>query len=420
LDDPASHSAPLQAIDLFCGAGGTVLGLENAGYRTALAVDNWEPAIATLEANFPRLRRLQADLTEIDGSELLRHAQLHGPPDVIAGGPPCQGFSSAGARRSDDERNTLVSRFACLVAEIRPRAFIFENVEGFLTAEAGSRVVELLDPVIQAGYRVHLRKVNAANFGVPQLRKRVIGVGTLGDDDPPFPTATSFAFGGPGADLLGFEPGMTKAETVADKLRGLPPPDSDGAPSDHCLRAISPLDLERIAGLSQGQTMQDLPDHLQHPSYRRRAFRRVADGTPTERRGGAPSGLRRLVAGEPSKAITGAAPRELIHPSADRPLTLRECARLQTFPDCYEFKGNQSERAVLVGNAVPPTLAEAIGRSLRDWLIPRTLADESNGCLVSFEPTLSTGRSPALATISRMIEHRYSDRSAFAQEALWH
>jgi DNA (cytosine-5)-methyltransferase 1 len=166
--------------------------------------------------------------------------------------------------------------------------------------------------------------------------------------------------------------------------------------------------------------MRDLPDHLQHESYRRRAFRRVADGTPTEQRGGAPSGLRRLVADEPSKAITGAASRELIHPIADRPLTLRECARLQTFPDSYRFTGNQSDKALLIGNAVPPKLAEAIGRSVRSWLRTHTAVGESAGCLVSFEPTLSNGRSPALAAISRVIERRYGLAPESAQEALWH
>jgi DNA (cytosine-5)-methyltransferase 1 len=410
-------AAPLRAIDLFCGAGGIVLGLGAAGYETALAVDHWRPAIATLEANFEGMRVLEADLADVGASELLRHARVDGPPDVLAGGPPCQGFSSAGARRSGDARNTLVSRFAQLVAEIRPRAFVFENVEGLLTADGGSRVTELLDPVIEAGYGVHLRKVNAANFGVPQLRKRVIGIGTLGGV-PPFPKATHFAFGAPGANLLR-HPGMAKARTVADALRDLPAPGSTPTPSDHDLRVPGPADHLRIAALAQGQTMRDLPDHLQHSSYRRRAFRRVLDGTPTERRGGAPAGLRRLVAGEPSKAITSAAPRELVHPTADRPLTLRECARLQTFPDWFEFQGSQSERAVLLGNAVPPELVLAIGRSVGKWLAAQSTATRCKGGLVTFEPTLSSGRSPALAAISDLVKRRYGSFSTPIEETLW-
>lgn len=405
-------------LDLFCGAGGLVLGLKHALFKTALAVDHWSPATRTLQSNFGEVAVLNADLAELEASDLLREASLSAPPDLIAGGPPCQGFSSAGARRSGDCRNTLVSRFANYIAEIRPRAFLFENVEGFLTAEGGSRVIELLDPVIEAGYRVHLRKVNAANFGVPQLRKRVIGIGTLGDDAP-FPEPSHFAFGAPGAHLAGASQELLPAVTVAKALASLPDPGAPTAPDDHTAHSVGPVDLQRIQALSPGQTMRDLPDELQHPSFTRRANRRVMDGTPSDRRGGAPAGLRRLVAGEPSKAITGAAARELIHPSANRPLTLRECARLQTFPDEFHFEGTRSERALLIGNAVPPLLAEALGAELRVWLSAPSCVADGAGAVLSFHPTASTGMSPALASIAEIVRRRYAHPRAIAQEPLW-
>ena len=130
---------------------------------------------------------------------------------------------------------------------------------------------------------------------------------------------------------------------------------------------------------------------------------------PTERRGGAPAGLRRLRPDEPSKAITGAAINEFLHPSLNGFLTIRECARLQTFPDEFDFLGTKSEQALLIGNAVPPRLAEAFGRSaLCDYqttLINETLTTE--GKLLSFNPTLSTGMSPILREIVGHVTKRY-------------
>ena len=328
--------------------------------------------------------------------------------DVIAGGPPCQGFSSAGLRRAGDRRNTLVSVFASLVVKHRPRAFIFENVEGFLTAEDGDRVMDLLEPVIDAGYRVHLRKINAANYGVPQHRKRVLGIGGLGWD-PSFPESTHSAIGAPGSTLAGVH--LPLAPTLLSALRSLPRPtvEPPGVPAGHFAIPLDPDDLERVHALKQGQSMRDLPEVLWHESYRRRAFRRVMDGTPTERRGGAPYGLRRLVGDHPSKTITSGARTEFVHPTDDRYLTLRECVRLQTFPDSFEFIGTQAEQTLLVGNAVPPTLGRFVGRCLAADL--RTQSDGAlPGALLSFIPTLSVGMSPALESVVDRVSRTFEKR----------
>lgn len=157
-------------VDLFAGAGGLSLGFIEAGFDVIIAGDNAAAAVETYRANLgPHAELL----------DLSREVQLP-PSDVITGGPPCQSFSSAGRRRDDDHRGTLVRRFAEIIVRQRPRAFVFENVEGFLTAGGGERVLELLEPVIESGYRVHLRKINAANYGVPQHRKRVLAIGGLG------------------------------------------------------------------------------------------------------------------------------------------------------------------------------------------------------------------------------------------------
>lgn len=249
------------------------LGFVRAGFKPAAAFDNWDCAVETYSRNFaPHIQRMC--LTE--------DVQLPGAT-VIIGGPPCQGFSSAGARRDDDQRNSLVGVFARLVATHRPRAFVFENVEGFLTGGAGRFIFDLLDPLIEAGYRIHLRKANAANFGVPQHRKRILGIGGLGWD-PTFPAPTHTAHGAPGALLGGANLPLTPSLT--DALAGLPPATPGTNGDDHTYSALQGLDIERARRLQPGQRMRDLPEELWHESYKRRAYRRVKDGMPVEKRGG--------------------------------------------------------------------------------------------------------------------------------------
>lgn len=396
-------------VDLFCGAGGLSAGFRAAGFEVVLAVDFNRAAVATHKANFP-CRVLEADVTL--GIDLPAAT-------VLVGGPPCQGFSSAGLRQNGDDRNTLVGWYARTIADLRPAAFVFENVEGFLTAEDGSRVFELLDPLIAAGYQIHLRKINAANYGVPQHRKRVLGIGGLGWT-PNFPEPTHTAFGAPGAHRPAKH--LPPCPSLRDAISGLPsaalePP---GEPDDHYVLPMSDLDLARARLLAEGQTMRDLPEHLQHESYRRRAFRRVKDGTPTERRGGAPAGLRRLQFDAPSKAITGAARNEFLHPTEDRTLTLRECARIQTFSDDFRFVGSIAERMQLIGNAVPPHLAQVIAASLAADLTTRARGEvqQAQGRLVSFVPTVSAGMSPALQRLVEAVERRYLKKQAPGREQL--
>ncbi|WP_420614776.1 DNA cytosine methyltransferase [Candidatus Palauibacter sp.] len=406
-------------VDLFSGCGGLSWGLEKNGFRIASGVDNWDVALRTFEKNHRHAKAVSADLATLDGTDVAELLEL-GPrtPDVVVGGPPCQGFSSAGQRRRGDARNTLVGGFARFVAHLRPAVFVFENVEGFLTAEGGSRVIELLDPLVTAGYRIHLRKINAANFGVPQHRKRVIAIGALGWD-PQYPEPTHSAYGAPGARLAGCH--LPPTPTLGEALAGLPPASKSapGEPADHYSAPLKGLDLERVQALRPGQTMRDLPEAYWHDSYRRRAFRRVKDGTPTEKRGGAPAGLRRLRLDEPSKAVTGAARNECIHPTEDRCLTIRECARLQTFPDDFTFFGTSSARMQLIGNAVPPLLATKIAVAVLESLRFATITDEP-GALLSFVPTLSKGLSPALDRVVRLVRAHFPDPAQRSfQPSLW-
>ena len=221
-------------IDLFAGAGGLSFGFARAGFAVEMAVDNCAVAVET------HRRNLGDHARDID----LAAADLAFPSaTVVAGGPPCQGFSSAGLRKRGDDRNTLVGQFALLVARLCPAMFVFENVEGFFTAEGGSRVIELLEPLIQTGYRIHLRKINAANFGVPQHRKRVIAIGALGWD-PQFPEPTHAAYGAPGARLAGLY--LPPTPTLGEALADLPSASraAPGEPEDHYYVPLEGLDLE--------------------------------------------------------------------------------------------------------------------------------------------------------------------------------
>lgn len=382
------------------------LGFKNAGFECVFAADHDSSAVETYRANVGN---------EVVKAEISEFTELPAA-DVIIGGPPCQGFSSAGMRKNGDHRNSLVSCFAKLVAKYRPKAFVFENVEGFLTAEGGKRVFELLTPLVDAGYRIHFRKINAANFGVPQHRKRVIAIGGLGWD-PTFPDFTHTAYGAPGAKLASRH--LPLSPTLCQALHDLPAPSTStpGVPQGHWYKPLDGKDLERAMALSQGQSMRDLPEELQHPSFRRRALRRVMDGTPSENRGGPPSGVKRLVGEEPSKAITSAANTEFLHPFENRPLTIRECARLQTFPDEFVFTGNVAEQIQLIGNAVPPKLAVQIAKSIAHDLNVATRTTDS-GALLSFVPTLSSGFSPALRKVTDLVNSTFF-APAETQGELW-
>jgi DNA (cytosine-5)-methyltransferase 1 len=188
----------------------------------------------------------------------------------------------------------------------------------------------------------------------------------------------------------------------------------------HAFAPLREAELRRAKLLAPGQCMRDLPEELWHESYRRRAFRRVMDGTPTERRGGAPAGLRRLKADEPSKAITGGALNEFLHPSEDRPLTVRECARLQTFPDDFQFPASRRDAIQLIGNAVPPLLALAFATQLMLDLSEPGVSVRP-GALLTFVPTLSGGRSPILQAVIDSVNKRFDLHGPANQMSLeWH
>jgi DNA (cytosine-5)-methyltransferase 1 len=179
----------------------------------------------------------------------------------------------------------------------------------------------------------------------------------------------------------------------------------DGVVTEHYQTDVSDTLRRRIEYLEPGQSMQDLPEELQHDSFDRRSSRRVKDGTPTEKRGGAPSGLKRLEPNEPGLTITGGSHSEFVHPEQDRFLTLRECARIQSFPDWFEFRGSKASKQQQVGNAIPPLIAEKLANHFGQ------IIDKNNGMsygdaegkLLGFHLTKANSRSPALDRTHKML-----------------
>lgn len=405
------------AISLFCGAGGCSLGFKQAGYSILYATDKDKAAVSTYKKNFAETPCQAEDIDDIDFFELQKKLNIKsGELDILIGGPPCQGFSTAGARFWDDPRNHLLKSYVRALENIKPKWFLMENVEGLLTSNKGKYVYEAVKAFISLGYRVRVEKIYSQEFGVPQRRKRVLVIGNrLGMDfNMPEPTlkVSGQIFRNSDVTLLHAIGKLPNASTNKDEvlqhnknidddfeaiLRG-----NSNVVSDHYYKEITGIQLERISSLKGGQTMKDLPEYLQHESFKKRANRRVADGTPTEKRGGAPSGLKRLKYEEPCLTITGAATRELIHPEENRPLTIRESARIQTFPDSFEFMGNASQKIQQIGNAIPPMLARIFAEHIKDdYGFNRV--DEVEGSLIGYELTKANAMSPALKNTDTLL-----------------
>lgn len=411
----------MQAVSLFSGCGGCSLGLSQAGFSVTLAAELDDDACRTYSGNLEASRLWQTDLARATTEELLQRIGADvGEVPLMIGGPPCQGFSSAGSKNWADMRNVLLKKYIDLVIGVRPVWFVMENVEGLLTSNDGYFITEAVTLLLNAGYWVRAKKVYMEKYGIPQRRKRVIIVGNREHCAFNFPEEThGEVFDG---TLFGPTPQLSILDAIGDMPKAVeagevsfttsPITDyqhqmrrkDNGQVTLHTAKRVNETIAKRIHHLGEGKTMKDLPEELQHSSFTRRAYRRVMDGTPTEKRGGAPSGLKRLIGSYPSLTITSASPSEFVHPTEDRQLTLRECARIQAFPDWFTFSGSWSSVATQIGNAVPPAfmklLAEQIA-GMASW----KAKDKSTGKWLGIDATKSTGVSPALArTLSELQE----------------
>jgi DNA (cytosine-5)-methyltransferase 1 len=294
-----------KVISLFCGAGGCSIGFKQAGYDIIYATDIDEVAVNTYSLNFGGTICECRDIRDINFESLMRKLKLSpGELDFLIGGPPCQGFSSAGSRFLEDPRNLLLRCYADALEMIKPKWFLMENVEGLLTANHGENLSEIVKVFIALGYQMRIEKVYAHEYGIPQRRKRVFIVGNNIGVPFQFPKSTSLAKGKifrlserTLRDTIGTLPPATENEgtlpytdTTSGQFERYLRSSSDRI-TEHVSLSLSALQTARICCLKPGQTMKNIPEHLQHDSFRRRANRRVQDGTPSEKRGGAPSGF---------------------------------------------------------------------------------------------------------------------------------
>lgn len=405
-----------KAIALFCGAGGLSLGFKRAGYDVLLATDIDNHALSSYSAYFFDADVYQGDIRDLDPSS------LNSSVDILLGGPPCQGFSSAGQLFWDDPRNKLLAEYVRILDALRPKWFLMENVEGLLTAWKGQYICECVKAMLSLGYNVSLEKLYAHAYGIPQRRKRVVLVGNRLGHIFKFPPASHNVSGAifrkSEATFEQATSDLPIATTDTSATLGYASPprnelqeilrSKSGMVAQHFFFPQGEEQQARIEMLAPGQTMKELPLEMQHASFRRRANRRVCDGTPTEKRGGAPSGIKRLFSNEPALTITGAAMREFVHPIENRTLSLRECARLQTFPDEFCFAGPPAAALKQIANAVPPLLAERIGRQIKTEF-GFSVVYKPNRPHFKFTLTQSNGMSPALRRTELMLKELIDD-----------
>lgn len=412
-------------LSLFSGAGGMSLGFKRAGIQPSIAFDINADAIASYSNNLG----IESHIVDLANTNSLLKSKLLGLTDVLAiiGGPPCQGFSSAGAKNRKDSRNNLIFNYLRIVHEVRPKWFLFENVEGLLTSNKSNGIYDLIREFIKTGYSVRLEKINFAAYGLPQARKRVILMGNRVGLDFEFPSATHSYNAGKHKSLnaLPLAPSFDVAvaglgEVTSDSFMLSPYISRNSLnPYDEFMRennASNGVTLHYVRSnklyeaiyskLLPGQTMRDLPMEYWHRSYKRRAFRRVQDGTPTERRGGAPCGVKRLIGDLNSLTITSASTRDFIHPRENRAITLREAARLQSFPDYFQFVGTTSSISRQIGNAFPPLVANIFAKHIMnlDGLAGghSNFKNRSPG-LIGYKLTESSGASPALRQTQKLL-----------------
>ncbi|MGC1273731.1 MAG: DNA cytosine methyltransferase, partial [Planctomycetaceae bacterium] len=345
-------------LDLFCGIGGLTIGLERAGFRSVGGIDIWDDAARTFEHNLPHLRCFRADLSTLTVREIERFFDLQkGDVDLITGGPPCQGFSTVGKRDHRDPRNRLWQHYFELVSEIRPPYVLMENVEGMKVMAGGKLCEQIIRSFESIGYSMTAKLIRSADYGVPQLRKRLIFLGCLDGLTPPtFP-----------------QPSVNGWVTVGDAVFDLPPLQPGQRSERYTKAPMTPYQAARRKNVSKG----DLRNHeaANHPPHLVELLSHIPDGgnrrsipDHLQPRSGFHNSYARLASDKPAVAVTSnmrkPSSARATHPKQNRGLTVREGLRLQSFDDDYIVLGSRTSQYLQVGNAVPPLLAETIGREL--------------------------------------------------------
>lgn len=337
----------LKAVDLFSGAGGTTQGLRDAGYLVVSAVENDGSAAKTYAANHSATQLLERDIERVQAPALARRLSAAGHHvDLLTACPPCQPFSTLGSGRADDPRNALVSSLNRFVANLKPRAILLENVPGLRHEARFLKLVRWL----RRAYFVSEHMVQAADYGVPQHRRRIIIVAVQ--------RALEVV---PPQDLVAalpesFDRGPRTAGEILASTSSL----TEDEDPVHRARTPQRKTIERIRAIPPGGGRLDLPKHLELACHSRMSGRNAT------------TIYGRIDPAEPAPTITTRCTTpscgRFVHPTEDRGLSLREAALLQTFPPDYRFHGSYGSIERQIGNAVPPKLAEALGAIVGDLL----------------------------------------------------
>lgn len=341
-------------LDLFAGCGGMTAGFAAEGFHPVGSVEWDVPAAATYAANFGEEHVFCGDIAHWGEADIPQ-------ADVVIGGPPCQGFSNLGSRDPDDPRNRLWREYVRVVLAARPQVFVIENVDRFSRSPEFALLLAEVKHGRLGDYEVTWDVLNAADYGVPQRRRRTIVIGSrIGPPVLPRPTAAAAAV----RDAIGDLPATPRSTALPGRTRtrfGVSLPGEFRGLDLHVGRNPTPLSLERYACIPPGGNRFDLPDHLMPPCWRNK---------PT----GTTDVMGRMRWDEPGVTIRTEffKPEKgrYLHPEADRPITHLEAARLQTFPDDFRWCGSKIEIARQIGNAVPPVLAAAIARAVDALLAP--------------------------------------------------
>lgn len=396
-----------KAIDLFAGAGGLSTGLELAGFEILFANEISSVFSSSLQINHPRTLVANDDIRDLDTNKIRKKLGVEkGELDLIAGGPPCQGFSvNAPIRSQEDERNHLFVEYLKFVEEFLPKALIIENVPGIVSFEKGNTVRAIINSLESLGYSVDVKILYMANYGVPQMRWRTIFIANRIGVCPldMFPQPKNKLKGRPNFTtkmdnhslLLEEEFFVNALEpfvTVRDAISDLPPIANRGGLDtvdyqstentdfqkwarknsikihNHICSGLGTSNLKRLPYIPQGGSWRDIPFDLL-PEGMKRARR----SDHTQRYGR----LDWNCIG--STILTKCDPHwgRFIHPDQDRVISVREAARIQSFPDSSRFLGNLAEQYKQVGNAVPPMFAFLLGRSISKALDGQQLSDKN-------------------------------------------
>jgi DNA (cytosine-5)-methyltransferase 1 len=387
---PRQHATALKTIDLFAGCGGLTTGLEMASlpggprFECVGAIDNWQAACDAFSLN----HKVGGTCSGVSDQAVGAILERVGDIDVVAGGPPCQGFSTSGKRALDDPRNSLVKAYFSAVTLAKPKAFLMENVSGFTTFQDGAIMREVLELARELGYRTYPGIVLASLCGVPQRRRRFILVG-LREGSFEFPNQNSSRSLGLGGTLFGDNDSRDCSALVVDQRPsdGIEQWTFDDATSDLPLieaageaREYSQAPQNAFQVWARSNAPRELTDHVacSHREYFVEMMSHIPQGRSAmdpeiqaqmpaalRPKSGFPNSYARIRGNEPAPTITRnfttPSSANCIHPYRNRSLTLREGARCQSFPDRYRFAGNHGDRRLMIGNAVPPLLARALG-----------------------------------------------------------